>query len=136
MATLESIQIPKGNHMTHRQGRSFAVVCAEPFVGEDAAEAIVAVYPDAQVKLVQSLDDAAAYLAESEDVGGAVVISPRQDISRSGLAVQLATWDAPLFVITNKPDVLGDMPCRIWLAKQPFTNETIAELLRSGEMGV
>lgn len=122
--------------MTHRQGRSFAVVCAEPFVGEDAAEAIKAVYPDAQVKLVQSLDDAAGFLAESEDVGGAVVISPRQDISRSGLALQLATWDAPLFVITNKPDVLGDMPCRIWLAKQPFTNETIAELLRFGEMGV
>ena len=108
----------------------YLVVSADAFIGEDAAEAVRAFDPRAEIRVVQTLNDATLIATQADHVTGVMVIAPNEPLGPTPLVAALLQKNAALMVIANSVTSLGPVPGRFMAAELPFTNETILGLLK------
>lgn len=130
MKTASNPCVPGGETIENGVSRFYPIVCAETFIGEDAAEAIRTFDPQADVCVVATVDDAVALLARQDRSAAVLVIAPRTSLADTALVDHLRARQLPLMVIATSITTLGNIPCRVVTAELPFTNETILDLLK------
>ena len=118
-----------GEPITRDLARFYPVICAETFIGEDAAEAIRTFDPNADVRVVATNDEAAALIAAQDRVTAVLAISPRDTMAGTALEAQIRRHDATLMLLTTSFVEHEELACRTVTGDLPFTNETIGALL-------
>ncbi|WP_146589481.1 hypothetical protein [Puniceibacterium confluentis] len=105
------------------------VISSERFVGEDAADAIRAYSPGADVAVLSTLDEAVQLMTRSPGLIVSLIIAPREGLVNSPLVKLLRDRNGALLVLLSDAAKGCATACRTVAGELPFTNETISGLL-------